>query len=192
MEYRTSRNHNSAWTAERCGLLDKLWHEGKSATEIATELNCGFSRNAVIGKITRMGRRDRATGRKRGQRYLPNPDNPGLPRAAARPPAFGEARMENPRDTRHRLPSGALSPVEIPPDQFDMEIPKEQRRTLMELKPHDCRWPVGFPGTGSFYFCGALALNGQPYCPVHTHRSLISAAERRPSQVINWNIRSSK
>ena len=192
MEYRTSRNHNSAWTAERCELLHKLWSEGKSATEIATELNRGFSRSAVIGKITRMGWRERATGRKRGQRYLPNPDNSGLPRAAARPPAFGEARMENPVGTRHRHPSGALSPLEIPPDQFDMEIPKEQRRTLMQLNKRDCRWPVGFPGTPEFFFCGAPVSDDPPYCAAHAQRAFLSAAERRPSQVINWNIRSSK
>lgn len=43
-----------AWTPERIEQLKKLWSEGKSANEIANELGA-ISRNAVIGKVYRLG-----------------------------------------------------------------------------------------------------------------------------------------
>ena len=45
----------SDWTEERTELVKLRWKEGYSATEISRELNCGLSRNAVIGKIHRLG-----------------------------------------------------------------------------------------------------------------------------------------
>lgn len=43
----------SSWTEDRVALLTKLWGEGKTAAEIATELG-GVTRNAVIGKAHRL------------------------------------------------------------------------------------------------------------------------------------------
>lgn len=43
------------WSEERHATLGRLWAEGKSATEIAKELACGFSRSAILGKVHRLG-----------------------------------------------------------------------------------------------------------------------------------------
>src|SRR6187402_3098810 len=43
------------WNDERITLIKERWAEGLSATQIAQELGNGISRNAVIGKIHRMG-----------------------------------------------------------------------------------------------------------------------------------------
>ncbi len=43
-----------SWTDERVELLKKLWTEGHSASQIAKELG-GVTRNAVIGKVHRLG-----------------------------------------------------------------------------------------------------------------------------------------
>lgn len=58
---------------------------------------------------------------------------------------------------------------------FDVEIPVEQRRSVggppFSLYPamaaHDCRWPIGDPKTPDFFFCGARAIAGKPYCAYH-------------------------
>ncbi len=69
-----------SWTNERIELLQKLWLEGWSASRIAGELAHRITRNAVIGKVYRLGlrvalRRSRAmcplrrrTTRRRGAR----------------------------------------------------------------------------------------------------------------------------
>lgn len=43
-----------SWTDERVELLTKMWNEGHSASTIAKELG-GVTRNAVIGKVHRLG-----------------------------------------------------------------------------------------------------------------------------------------
>ena len=53
-----------AWTEERVRKLTLLWKSGNSASKIAIELGEGVSRNAVIGKIHRLGLSDRGTGLK--------------------------------------------------------------------------------------------------------------------------------
>ena len=45
-----------SWTDERVETLKKMWSEGQSASQIAKELG-GVTRNAVIGKVHRLGDR---------------------------------------------------------------------------------------------------------------------------------------
>ncbi len=59
--YIKSENHKrkvwnaDIWTPELRAKLSELWRAGFSASEIATELGRGFSRNSIIGKAHRMG-----------------------------------------------------------------------------------------------------------------------------------------
>ena len=43
-----------SWNDERVNTLKKLWAEGHSASQIAKQLG-GVTRNAVIGKVHRLG-----------------------------------------------------------------------------------------------------------------------------------------
>ena len=58
-----------AWTFERVELLTTLWKSGSSASQIAHELGEGVSRNAVIGKIHRLGLSERNNNSKDGSDY---------------------------------------------------------------------------------------------------------------------------
>jgi GcrA cell cycle regulator len=49
-----------SWTDERVEVLKKMWGEGQSASVIAKELG-GVTRNAVIGKVHRLGLSNRVT-----------------------------------------------------------------------------------------------------------------------------------
>ena len=48
-----------SWTEDRVELLKKLWQDGLSASQIAGQLG-GVTRNAVIGKVHRLGLSGRA------------------------------------------------------------------------------------------------------------------------------------
>ncbi len=50
-----------SWTDERVETLKKMWAEGQSASQIAKELG-GVTRNAVIGKVHRLGLSNRTGG----------------------------------------------------------------------------------------------------------------------------------
>ena len=82
------------WTDERVELLKKLWLEGLSASQIAKQLG-GVTRNAVIGKVHRLGLSGRATP---SQPSRPTFKTPRPPRpishadaASARAPAAAAA-----------------------------------------------------------------------------------------------------
>ncbi len=45
----------SAWTDDRVGRLKTLWLEGRSAAQIARDLDHGLTRSAVLGKVYRLG-----------------------------------------------------------------------------------------------------------------------------------------
>jgi GcrA cell cycle regulator len=51
-----------SWTDERVETLKKMWGEGQSASQIAKELG-GVTRNAVIGKVHRLGLSNRVGGK---------------------------------------------------------------------------------------------------------------------------------
>jgi GcrA cell cycle regulator len=55
-----------SWTDERVETLKRMWAEGQSASQIAKELG-GVTRNAVIGKVHRLGLSNRVTGAGHGE-----------------------------------------------------------------------------------------------------------------------------
>src|SRR5262245_35835764 len=74
------REKNMSWTDERVEALKKLWAEGLSASQIAKQLS-GVTRNAVIGKVHRLGLSGRATPSRPPSRIV----RAARPRAAFRP-----------------------------------------------------------------------------------------------------------
>src|SRR5690606_16642364 len=81
---------NIMWTDERVELLKKLWAEGLSASQVAKQLG-GVTRNAVIGKVHRLGLSGRATPSR------PARSRPQAPRTLVRgrpDPLTAEARQE--------------------------------------------------------------------------------------------------
>ena len=70
-----------SWTDERVELLRKLWLEGFSASKIAAQLANGITRNAVIGKVHRLG----LSGRVKAPA-------PSQPRQRSKPPASPHRR----------------------------------------------------------------------------------------------------
>src|SRR5258708_30882151 len=75
------REANMGWTDERVELLKKLWQDGLSASQIAKQL-VGVTRNAVIGKVHRLGLSGRATPSKPARTTFKAP-RPARPISAA-------------------------------------------------------------------------------------------------------------
>ena len=54
---------------------------------------------------------------------------------------------------------------------------------LLELNDRICKWPIGHPGEPDFYFCGAQANPGFPYCVEHcgvAYQAQLPRRDRRP------------
>ncbi|HEY1803565.1 MAG TPA: GcrA family cell cycle regulator [Terracidiphilus sp.] len=85
---------------------------------------------------------------------------------------------------RMRLMANRLQRLEVAvsennnwtPSSEDLLIPRGQRRTIMQLNEHTCRWPVGNPTEPSFFFCGGDTEQGWAYCPMHRARASFAAS----------------
>lgn len=96
-----------SWTDERVELLKKMWTEGKSASQIAKELG-SVTRNAVIGKVHRLGLASRAggeTGESAPQAEAPAPE--AAPVAAAPEPEAAPEAPPAPPPAREPAPAAA-------------------------------------------------------------------------------------
>jgi len=173
------------WTDDRIELLKKLYADGLSAGQIANEIGYPCTRNAVIGKVYRLGlqRQNAGTGinngnareavirrvikRKRRQRQST------MQIEAPQPPVIEGERIED---------NSALA-------QFNADIPFAVRRTLQELDSDTCRWPCGTPGDPGFFFCGLKPLGGLPYCNFHSRCAYSTPKPRKESAYVRINNR---
>ncbi len=151
------------WTDERVELLKKLWSEGLSASQIAAELG-GITRNAVIGKVHRLGLSGRAKSPSTAATRPRKPRSSGMIRVS-RPAIRGNTAL--------------AYEYEVEPEPELLEIPMEQRKTLLQLNEHTCRWPVGDPGAADFFFCGGETAIELPYCSYHSRVAYQPAHDRR-------------
>lgn len=177
----------SGWSDERVELLKKLWSEGLSASQIATAMG-GVTRNAVIGKVHRLGLSGRAKSNVGGAQKARKPVTVSAPAAAPRP-AITNARASvaipvvQGNTVLAPVATGSETPVEKPAIAHvaatsAIAAPESQRVTIMELRENMCRWPMGDPTTADFCFCGNRTTPGIPYCTFHS-RIAYQPPERR-------------
>jgi GcrA cell cycle regulator len=138
------------WTDDRVKLLKKLWAEGSSAGTIADKLGFKNERNAIIGKVRRLGLSSRVTVQRKAR--------PAPKRTTPKP------RLVN-HGNYFKQTNDALPTLPIMPNGSD--IPPAQRCTLLQLTSGVCKWPFGEPSSSDFFFCGGDAVEGKPYCAGH-------------------------
>lgn len=190
-----------SWTDERVELLKKMWTEGQSASQIAKELG-GVTRNAVIGKVHRLGLSNRTGGAASSAPAAApkaEPKAKAAPKAAPAAPAPAvEAEDDDEPRTTSAAPAGvpsrkAIVPAgqPLPPQPSANEISPEalakvneiekkaKKLSLMELTERTCKWPVGDPATEKFWFCGLPVQAGKPYCEAHVGVAFQPMSSRR-------------
>jgi GcrA cell cycle regulator len=137
-----------AWYDGQESNLRRLAADGYSASQIAALLDA-TSRNAVCGKLSRLGL---STKKKARSQY----DKP---------------KSEDPRRRASHLVRAPITETVVTMEYVeDSAIPMLQRKDLMGLTNSTCRWPVGDPCQPGFFYCGAEGadLNDRrPYCAHH-------------------------
>ncbi|MBL4595730.1 MAG: GcrA cell cycle regulator [Robiginitomaculum sp.] len=156
-----------AWTDDRVETLKKLWAEGLSASQIAGQMG-GVTRNAVIGKVHRLGLSGRAT-----------PSRPPRPRHRPKAPARVGVTSALPKSTtttttafvrREEVPVVAIEPKKLPSGEF---------ATVLTLTNQLCKWPIGDPAKPGFKFCGRGSNSSSPYCQDHAAQAYQPHSRRR-------------
>jgi GcrA cell cycle regulator len=149
------RRASATWTSERIEQLRLCVSAGLTCAQIAAEL--GVSRNAVIGKLNRLGlSRGRAPAARRTERVSP-----------PRPLAIASQRQVL-RAVYAEPPPAVEAPVVV----------SLRRCSLLELTHATCRWPVSGDDAPEIYFCGNTAVPGMPYCAGHVRMAYRPPARR--------------
>src|ERR1700686_2546272 len=139
------------WSDDRVEQLKNLWTEGLSASQIARALG-GVTRNAVIGKVHRLGLAGRAS-----------PSRSERPRLPMAPKV----------SMRSHVPPAPI--VEEEPLTFN----DGSHATGLRSNDRMCRWPIGDPSADEFHFCGRAPKGGSPYCEAHARKAYQPQQQRR-------------
>lgn len=134
----------TAWTDERIEKLKQLYADNLSCSQIAYHLG-GITRNAVIGKIHRMGLQ-RCGGVK-----PPRPKRVEKPRPNCI--RYGVVRIAAPR-----VP-------DVRPTAESIEAPRSLGLSIIEVRATQCHYPTSADNE-SFACCGNPVATG-PYCAAH-------------------------
>lgn len=170
------------WTEDMEEFVKEIWLDGMTASECAEAITLKFhrhlTRNAVIGKVHRMGldrRGNTVSKHKNNRSYSKRNRRPNL--------GFGfhanyRKSVRTPSDAvvavRKYGATGAFKDIE--PSEYDRQ---QQGCAINELEPHDyrCRWPLGDPQKPDFRYCAADRVPGLSYCLHHAKRAFPKVAE---------------
>jgi GcrA cell cycle regulator len=150
---------DNTWTTVRVELLKNHFAAGLSCREIANEI--GVSRNAVIGKLSRLNLTREKT-------LKPRRDDGGRSRPKSVP------RLQ------YRMLRKLFT--EAQPAESDQTIHSEQHCSLLELSEERCRWPISHPGEKDFCFCGNRPLESLPYCAGHARLAYQTGSRQRAAR----------
>jgi GcrA cell cycle regulator len=148
------------WTTERVELLKSRFEAGLSCREIAGDL--GVSRNAVIGKLSRLNLMREKGGNAR--------------RKTQEDAAKGRRPKTVPRLQYQMLKAFYGEPQSAADDE---PIHNGRCCSLLELSEERCRWPISTPGAADFCFCGNTPVDGLPYCAGHTRLAYRPGSRQR-------------
>jgi GcrA cell cycle regulator len=174
-----------AWSSERIDLLKRHFQAGLSCSQIAREL--GVTRNAVIGKMSRLGLsrpKDviaaQQAHRRSARLAQANSPSTAAPRTAA-PRTWHPKRVRPSIFAQHEMLASAFG--EPQPRAEEVPIANGCGCTLLELGQEKCRWPISTPtsaaGAEDFRFCGNEPVKGLPYCLGHARIAYRPAGRRR-------------
>jgi len=127
------------WTSEKIEILRRMWSAERTAADISIVLRT--TRNSVIGKAARLKLERRDSPIKRGvsvqsKAFVITPSRYGTP---------SKRRIEH-----SKIALTAYG----------------ETSKLIDLKPDQCRWPIGDPKQKGFHFCGGKKTK-ENYCDKH-------------------------
>ena len=204
---------SKGWDNATLKKLKALTGKGLSTAEIGKRL--GISKNAVVGKLNRLGWNPKAGGvatatpepapkaTKTAKTAAPKATAKKAPVAAAKKttakattpkvatpakkaaaPAATKKATAAPAKKTAAAPKKPAAKVAEKPATKVAPVPKTTKAVsnktlamhqriiqhsleMANLKPNQCRWPIGDPDSENFHFCGETVFVGKPYCYEH-------------------------
>lgn len=189
---------SKSWDNSILKKLKALMDKGLSTSEIGKRL--GLSKNAVVGKLHRLGWNAKATeetkpaaSKKTAAKKTPvkkgavkketvkvatkktvTPKKTGATSAKKKPVTTKAAPKTTEKTAKEVAPKKEAVAPKKPVGRAisGRNVGVHQRVVqhaleMANLKPDQCRWPIGDPDSEGFHFCGAPVFVGKPYCYEH-------------------------
>ena len=188
---------SKGWDSNMLKKLKTLVSKGLSASEIGKKLE--VSKNAVIGKLNRLGWNAKAVestekksakakkGAKETKSVAKKADKKSVAKIlsgkktiAKKEPAkkVVEKTVKRVVDTKKANKQAVVEkPViktaskKTKKDLALHELLIQHALQMANLKPNQCRWPIGDPDSDNFHFCGEAVFAGKPYCYEHCRQA---------------------
>ena len=181
---------SKGWDNATLKKLKALTGKGLSTSEIGKRL--GISKNAVVGKLNRLGWNSKAggapaaaTGKEKTVAKKTTKTTTKV--ATTKKAATGKEtkKATTPTKAPAKKPAATAkkaAPVAKPATKtaaapkaaksLTTNLAMHQRiiqhsLEMANLKPNQCRWPIGDPDSENFHFCGETVFVGKPYCYEH-------------------------
>ena len=179
---------SKGWDNTALKKLKALMGKGLSTSEIGKRL--GMSKNAVVGKLNRLGwnlkaggvagaeakkkaetkssgkaTASKGTAQAKGQAKKTTASSKSTTKAKVVAEKKPVVKEEKKAVTSKQAPktSGKATNKSLAMHQRIIQHSLE----MANLKPNQCRWPIGDPDSENFHFCGAQVFVGKPYCYEH-------------------------
>lgn len=162
-----TRPNKHAWSEDEDAEVMRLWRSGWTAAQIARAMPGRLTRNAVIGRLHRVGlKRGYQTRSERSERSIKR-----QPGRKNRPP-----RSKNPFALYHvgqaKPATKPRAPIAEQPDKSGLAPlivgALDPTDATLALTRTSCRWPYGDPKVAGFGYCGRpVGLEGASYCIGH-------------------------
>lgn len=150
---------DNTWSDEAVKQLETLFHSGLSCSKIAARMGMGLSRNAVIGKLYRLGFSNK------------KPSGVVVPKEKKKPEKPSRQQPSMPAFHRATPPRPVFAFVEPPHPAGQI--------TVADLTSSMCRWPLGDPLKENFTFCGQAPNEGSPYCVFHSRLGCVAPSQKK-------------
>ncbi len=171
---------SKGWDNTALKKLKALVGKGLSTSEIGRRL--GMSKNAVVGKLNRLGWNAKAGSvdkdapvRKKTTSTVAPKAKSGVKKPVAKTPAKKITVAPKPAKTtaaKKESVKPAVKETKSSSKTSAKNLAMHQRiiqhsLEMANLKPNQCRWPIGDPDSENFHFCGKTVFTGKPYCYEH-------------------------
>lgn len=185
---------SKGWDNATLKKLKALTGKGLSTSEIGKRL--GMSKNAVVGKLNRLGWNLKAGGGAAAAEKPAAPTKKAKTTAVKKAPVAEKAKAAVKKPAAEKSAPAKKAPAAKTIEKKKAETPKvvapaapkaaatrggkslnkslamhqriiQHSLEMANLKPNQCRWPIGDPDSENFHFCGDTVFVGKPYCYEH-------------------------
>lgn len=171
---------SKGWDNATLKKLKALTGKGLSTSEIGKRL--GMSKNAVVGKLNRLGWNSKAGGvaaakntadAKTTKKTEAKKETVKTQKKTGAVKKIAEKKSVGVKNSTAKVASGKkTSEPKESTKTLNKNLAMHQRiiqhsLEMANLKPNQCRWPIGDPDSENFHFCGEPVFVGKPYCYEH-------------------------